>query len=216
MRVALVPVKRLHAAKSRLLPLLGRAALERLTLAMLEDVLAALRAAREIDRVAVVTEDPAVADAARAAGAEALLRRDAGLNPSLDAAARTLAAEGARALLVVLGDVPGIEPPDVARLFAALAELGGRGVVLAPARDGGTAALLRAPHDVIPSRFGPESAAAHRALARDAGVPLAELELPGLALDLDRPEDVAEFRSAGRGGTRTRHALAELRLEAAC
>jgi 2-phospho-L-lactate guanylyltransferase len=216
MRAALVPVKRLHAAKSRLLPLLGRAALERLTLAMLEDVLAALRAAPDLDRVAVVTEDPAVAEAARAAGAEALLRRDAGLNPSLDAAAAVLAAEGARALLVVLGDVPGIAPGDVARLFAELAGLGGRGAVIAPARDGGTAALLRAPHDVIPSRFGPLSAAAHRALAREAGVPLAELALPDLALDLDRPEDVVEFLRAGRGGPRTRHALGELRLEAAC
>jgi len=216
MRAALVPVKRLHTAKSRLLPLLGRGALERFTLAMLEDVLDALRSARELDRVAVVTEDPAVAEAARAAGAEAILRRDAGLNPSLDAAAQTLAREGARALLVVLGDVPGISPQDVSRLFAALAELGGRGAVLAPARDGGTAALLRAPHDVIPSAFGPASAAAHRGLARDAGVPLAELALPGLALDLDRPEDVAEFLRAGRGGTRTRQALEQLRLEAAC
>ena len=216
MRAALVPVKRLHAAKSRLLPLLGRAALESLTLAMLEDVLAALRAARELDRVAVVTEDPAVAEAARAAGADAILGQDAGLNPSLDAAAHALAGEGARELLVVLGDVPGISRHDVAQLFGALAQLGGRGAVLAPARDGGTAALLRAPHDVIRSRFGPGSAAAHRGLARAAGVPLAELALPGLALDLDRPEDVAEFLRTGRDGPRTRHALEQLRVEAAC
>lgn len=210
MIAALVPVKRLETAKSRLRPGLDPAALPGLTLAMLEDVVTALQASLELGLVAVVTEDERVAEAVRKAGARALLREDGGLNPSLEAAGAELSAEGAAELLVVLGDVPGITPADVSALVRALETLGPRGMVLVPARDGGTAALLRAPHDVVPCAFGEDSAARHRSHALRLGVPLAELALPGLAVDLDRPEDVAAFLAGPGHGPRTRALLASL------
>jgi 2-phospho-L-lactate guanylyltransferase (CobY/MobA/RfbA family) len=113
--------------------------------------------------------------------------------------------------MVVLGDVAGAESDDLERLFLALAELpAGPAVVLAPSSDGGTAALLRRPPDAIPSRFGRESAARHRAAAADAGVAFAELALDSLAIDLDRADDVELFLERGRGGTRTRSLLGGL------
>ena len=135
---------------------------------------------------------------------------DPGLNPSLDVAGAELAERGVTRLLVVLGDVAGAEAADLGALFDALDGLGGRGVVLAPSRDGGTSALLRAPHAVIPNHFGKESAAAHRDLARSQGVPYSELPLPSLAIDLDRVEDVAALLRAERGADRTRSLLREL------
>ena len=208
---ALVPVKALAAGKSRLAGSLPRGALERLALAMLGDVVTALRGVRELAHVMVVTPDPRVAEEAAALGAEPLRRDDPGLNPALDAGARALADRGADRLLVVLGDVPAARPDELAQLFGALDTLGGRGVVLAPSRDGGTSALLRAPWDAIPNRFGKDSAAAHRAAARDAGLPYRELALASLAVDLDRVED-AEALRASPDAPRTRALLAELRL----
>ena len=210
MSTALVPVKRLAAGKSRLEGALGRKALERLTRAMLADLLEALGGVTEIARTVVVTPDPAVEEVALATGAETWLRSDPGLNAALDRAGHELAAAGAARLLVVLGDVAGAIPEELAALFAALDGLGGRGVVLAPSRDGGTGALLRAPHDVIPSRFGKESARAHRAAAREAGVPYAELPLASLAVDVDRIEDASALLAAGAGAPRTRALLREL------
>jgi 2-phospho-L-lactate guanylyltransferase len=210
MIAALVPVKRLGAGKSRLLGSLDRDAIERLTLAMLGDILAALQGVSRIDHVAVVTPDEVVARASEAAGAEALLRKDPGLNPSLTRAGAELAARGFTRLLVVLGDVAGASATDLEALFDALDGLGRRGVVLAPSRDGGTSALLRAPHDVIPNHFGKDSAAAHRDLARGAGIPYSELPLPSLAIDLDRIEDVEALLEAARGADRTRALLREL------
>lgn len=212
MSAALIPVKRLRTGKSRLVRDLDRGAVEKLTLCMLEDVVETLGRVEEVSIVAVVTPDEAVAKAAEGFGARALLRPDPGLNPSLTAAASLLAAEGMQQLLVMLGDVAGALPEDVEALFAALRDQGG-GVVLAPARDGGTGALLRSPHDVIPNSFGPESAEAHRELAARGGVPFRELALPSLAIDLDCREDLEAFLARPRGGPRTRAFLDGLGLE---
>lgn len=213
MSAALIPVKHLHSGKSRLARDLDRGAVEKLILTMLEDLVEALGRVAELRCVAVVTPDEVVARAARSFGARALVHQEPGLNPSLEAAAAILAAEGVRELLVMLGDVAGALPEEVSALFAALRELGGRGVVLAPARDGGTGALLRAPHDAIPGRFGPESAEAHRELAAQARVPFRELGLPSLAIDLDCLEDLPAFLSRPCGGPRTRALLHGLGLE---
>ena len=207
---ALVPVGRLADAKSRLLPGPDREGAGRLTLAMLDDVLDALSAAQRIDRVAVVTPDDEVARHAETAGAIAILRPEPGLNPSLDDGAAKLAHGGQDGLLVILGDVAGATSRDLDAACLASAELGRPGVVLCPSGDGGTAALLRSPHDAIPSCFGAESAARHREAAASGGLPLRELELPSLAIDLDQPEDVRAFLATADGGASTRRVLAEL------
>jgi len=210
---AVVPVKVLAASKSRLLPHLGRAAAERLAIAMLGDVIEALRGVRGLARVAVATPDAAVAAVAREAGAEALLRPDAGLNPAIEAAGAELAPGPGDGLLVVLGDVAGARPEELEALLGALA--GGPGVALAPSRDGGTSALLRVPRAAIPAGFGPGSAKVHRDLAARAGVAFRELALPSLAIDVDAPDDLAALERAGTAGPRTRRVLAGLSRDGA-
>jgi 2-phospho-L-lactate guanylyltransferase len=206
MNLAVVPVKRLAAGKSRLREALGAARVEALALAMLGDVVDAIRASGCVDRIVVVTPDPEVGDAARALGAEARVADDPGLRAALDATAAAHA-DPAGALLVVLGDVAGASGHDLAALFAALPA--GAGAVLAPARDGGTAALLRRPPGAIPSCFGPDSAKAHRAAAERAGVAFRELPLPSLAIDLDRESDLAALLASDLPAKRTRAALLE-------
>ncbi len=81
MIAAVVPVKSLDSSKSRLLPRLGADGARRLALAMLEDVLEALRAVPEIDIVSVTTPDVEVAAAADQTGVQVLLRHDPGRDP---------------------------------------------------------------------------------------------------------------------------------------
>ncbi len=211
MSLAVVPVKRLSAGKSRLLPQLSREALETLSLEMLRDVLTALEATPSVERFAVVTPDPEVASCATAAGAIALLRADPGLNAAIDHAQQELDPGAQAPLLVVLGDVAGALPEDLECLYRVLAQdAQGHCVALAPSRDGGTSALLRSPCDAIPSCFGAESAKRHREAAAAAGVAFHELALPSLAIDLDRADDVAQFLASPSGGERTRRYLASL------
>ena len=87
-------------------------------------------------------------------------------------------------------------------------------MVLAPSSDGGTAALLRVPHDAIPSRFGNQSAKAHEQAAGEAGIPFRRCTLPSLAIDLDQPDDLGALLASDTPAPRTRALLGDLGIEA--
>ena len=203
MIAAVVPVKGLDDAKSRLFPERERHDVEALSLAMMSDVIVCLCAVPALDRVAVTTPDPRVADAAKQAGAEPLLRDDPGLNAAIEAASQILAGPQ-DAVLVVLGDVAAAAPGEIAQLIEAVPD---HGVGIAPSNDGGTSALFRRPPDVIPARFGRDSAARHRDAAQAAAVPLRELALPSLAIDIDFGEDANAVFALPSLGARTRAVL---------
>jgi len=203
MTVAIVPVKALAASKSRLLPDRPRGDVEALSLAMMGDVIACLLAVPGIARVWVVTPDGAVAERAREQGARVLLRPDPGLNAAVEAASAEAAHPG-EGVLVVLGDVAAADPGEIARLLEEGPE---RGIALAPSSDGGTSALLRRPADVIPARFGRDSAKRHRDAAAQAGVTCVEIALPSLAIDVDLAEDARAILPKSTLGPRTRALL---------
>jgi 2-phospho-L-lactate guanylyltransferase len=207
MIAALVPVKTLVASKTRLFPGLARDSVERLTLAMMTDVVAALQRVSGLGRIAVVTPDEAVARAAQRAGAEPLLRPDPGLNAAVEGAAAEIAGARGDGVLVVLGDVAAAAPSDLEILLQAIPA---RGVALAPSSDGGTSALLRIPRDAIPACFGPDSAKRHREEAARAGVPCRQIALPSLAIDVDVGDDAEEILRTTTLGPHTRATLEAL------
>ena len=204
---AVVPVKTLPSAKSRLRPWLDHASVERLAIAMLGDVLETLQRVRALDRIAVATPDPRLAEVAPRFGVELLSDSVAGLNPAVEAACARIAPAPDDTALVVLGDVAGVQAADIETLLDARTR---SAVVLAPSSDGGTSALLRTPHNVISAAFGSDSAHAHRKLATLAGVSFEQLALPSLAIDIDAYADLEEFATGAYGGQRTRTLLREL------
>ena len=207
MIAAVVPVKDLAHSKSRLRLTLSDDEVERLTTAMLRDVVEALCRVPSLGRVVVATPDEKVAEIARRAGAETLVRDDSGLNPAVEAACREVTSSPSDGALVVLADVAGASPADIERLLAAVDS---PGVAIAPSRDGGTAALLRIPRDVIPASFGPDSAAVHRRRAESAGVRFVAVPLPSLTIDVDDGADVAAVLASPAAARHTRAACREL------
>ncbi len=210
MSIALIPVKRLEQSKSRLLSHLPDPRRQALTLAMLADLLDALRLTRGLDRVAVTTPDAVVASLARSAGAEVLMRPEPGLNEALEDAIRRLAPGPAEPFMIVLGDVAGALAADFERLLMSTRETEEPGVWLAPSSDGGTSALLQRPATSIPCCFGRDSAKRHREAAQSAGVAYHEVRLASLAIDLDEPEDLEAFARTQAGGRRTRALLEDV------
>src|SRR6266540_890434 len=115
MIVAVVPIKDLSDAKQRLASVLTLAERDQLARAMLRDVLRALAAA-ELDRIWVVTREPAVAAIARGLGAEPVIEAEnRGHTAAVALAQAEAARRGARVFLTVPGDVPRVTAQELRR-----------------------------------------------------------------------------------------------------
>lgn len=188
-----IPVKPFAQAKSRLAPVLSPADRARLSRAFLEHTLDAAQAASSVAQIVLVSRDAEALALARERGLIALSEEGRGLNRALAQATRWSARQGAGALLILPTDLPLLEPEDIEALWALALEE--PTVVIAPSRrGGGTNALLVRPPGLLTYRFGPRSFGAHCLQARAEGVPLFVVRSPHLALDVDRPEDLAEAR----------------------
>jgi 2-phospho-L-lactate guanylyltransferase len=190
---AVVPVKELEGAKMRLAALLPSQMRQALMLAMLQDVLAALAEARGLAGVAVVTVDATAREVAMEYGARIIETgaRD-GHTGAVSAAARLLAEEGCHGMLTVPGDIPLVTPGEISQLLEAHAPQ--PAFTIAPSRDErGSNAIICSPPDAVPLRFGEDSFFPHLRAAEACGIRPTVMRLPGIALDLDTPEDLAAF-----------------------
>ncbi len=193
---ALVPVKPLSLAKSRLAPYLSLEQRATLVLDMLEHVLRVLRSCTTIEQVAVVSADAHVLQRAQEWGALPMREERVGHNPALHAAALRLRTEGAEALLTISADLPLLTTCDV---YGMIEQSRRYEVVLAPSREGtGTSALLVRPPLVIPYRFGANSRERHLRAAAHRGLSATLYESRDLAFDIDTIDDVRELERSCR------------------
>ena len=96
--------------------------------------------------------------------------------------------------MVVPADIPLIDSSELQKIVDSAPS---GGAVLVPDAAGrGTNAAWRSPSDLFPLRFGNDSFLPHLAAAKATGLPCVVLELPGIARDVDRPEDLRELASA--------------------
>lgn len=206
---AVVPVKDTAAAKQRLAPALPQDLRQALALAMLEDVLAALAEIQDLAGRLLVTIDPAAQLLAARYGALCLAEgAEDGHTGAVSAAARRLAAEGRGAMLTLPGDVPLVTAAEIGRLIdahRAASRKGGPSFTIAPSHDEkGSNAIIVSPPDAVPLRFGDDSFRPHLAAAAAHGIAPTIVHLPGFALDIDNPVDLAHFCQLG---SRTRAGL---------
>jgi 2-phospho-L-lactate guanylyltransferase len=145
-------------------------------------------------RVAVVTGDDGVASWADSLGVAVIPEPAGGGLDQAAGAAVAVARQHGRAWMVVHADLPAVTVDD---LTAAGSALPPNGVLLAPSHDGGTN-LLAGDRDTFPFAYGRNSFRRH--LAAAAHVPHRVLIRPGLALDLDGPDDLAALAASATGG----------------
>ncbi len=204
----LVPVKNLNGAKQRLASLLTQQQRTELARAMIKDVCHALSEVPGRPRIALVTSDEYAARLARQCGFEVIHdEENLGETEAIAMATQHAEKDGAEFSLVIPGDIPLVTADEIAAVLAAAPS---EGTVLVPAADGrGTNAILRRPCALIPCRFGNDSFLPHRAAARATQKELVVLDgLPGIALDIDRPEDLPEL-AEGKPRTRTQRLVRE-------
>ncbi|HEY3595812.1 MAG TPA: 2-phospho-L-lactate guanylyltransferase [Polyangiaceae bacterium] len=193
MTVAVVAVKDLRHAKTRLSPRFTADERRELVLAMAFDVLSNLAKVPALSGLLVVTPQEELVSLAHEFGAEVLRDSEGGgYTGAVELAVRELQRRGAKAMLAVPADVPNLTPDEISRVVESLEAP--PSAVLVPSRNGrGTNAALLCPPDALPLRFGEPSFGAHFERATELGIRTRVLHLPGLALDLDTPEDVEQF-----------------------
>ena len=192
-----VPVKPFTLAKRRLASILTEAERAMLARAMLCDLLSLLAQCSRVTGVLCVTREPLVRELALASGAEVLPETQPGLSNSVAQAARHLAAQGHGAMLVLPTDVPLATSAEVDMVIAKHGWAPAATIV--SDEDGyGTNALAVSPPGLMPFRFGRQSFVAHRDAALALGARVQVIRAPGLALDVDTPDDIRRLLTCDR------------------
>ena len=188
---AVIPVKPADEGKSRLAGALPPQARERLNITLFHRTLDTLGAILPAANIIIISRDGAFRDSAISRGMRAITEQGHTLNGALYEAARIV---GHDAMLAISTDLPELTPDDVRAMLPA-ADQPGRAMTIAPDRARhGTNALFTAPAACIPFRFGNDSFSVHLNAARDAGIEPGIITRPGLAFDLDLPEDLKLLR----------------------
>ncbi len=190
---AIIPVKPLKQAKSRLAGMLLPEQRFELAQAMFRHVLAVTASSRHVSGALVISRDTKALAIARELGAKTLQEgADSNLNPALLRATMVLRSWRAEAVLVLPADLPFITVDDIATLVEASTE---RSIVIAGDREGdGTNALLARPPGLIDYEYGPGSYERHIQQAEAAGLRAFRRESPRLALDIDWPRDFRAYQ----------------------
>lgn len=190
---AVVPYKGLRETKQRLAEVLAPDERRRFSRAMFEDVLAVLTAAECLSGVVVVTRDCEAAVLARRLGAVILVDPEqAGQSAATTLAAHSLASAGRGGMIMIPADVPLVTTAEIAQIIRVHGAA--PAVTIVPAHDHrGSNAVACSPPDVFTFGFGDDSFLPHLTTARRLGIDPAVVKLPGLGLDIDRPDDLLAF-----------------------
>jgi len=198
--VILVPIKNTSTAKQRLSSILDQPSRTKLAQAMLHDVLAALHEClgrrKENDlTVAIVSSDSFATEVAHGYKFEVIPDpANPGETGAIEMATQVCIERDAGSTLVIPADIPLIQSWEIEEI---LRHAPTEGTLLVPAGDGrGTNAAFRRPANLFPLRFGNDSFKPHHATAQATGKPCIVLNLPGIAVDVDNPEDLQQLMTA--------------------
>ncbi len=187
-----LPVRPFAEGKTRLAAALSAAQRETLNRAFFMHVLGVAIDSVPPRHCHVISRSDEVLEAAIAAGANAIREQGTCLNAALAQAATLLAAENDAPIMAVSSDLPFVTVADIAAMIAA----GDDADVVAAcdlARSGTNALLQRRP-GLIAYHYGRDSIAAHRTAAKAAGASFVTVERPGLAEDIDTPDQLKAMR----------------------
>jgi 2-phospho-L-lactate guanylyltransferase len=192
MAQALVPLKDLVQAKSRLAGLLRPSERRALAQAMVEDVLGVLARHSEIEQITLVSDDPGAGLLAQKYALQCWPEKSLGtqgLNALIQRASAQLLAGGGPPLLVLHGDLPLLTEEDISTVLASQRKL--QGLIIGCDRQGTGTNLLAFDARSMPQFcFGVDSCNGHQASARRLGVPVQILQRMGIGVDVDDASDL--------------------------
>jgi 2-phospho-L-lactate guanylyltransferase len=200
MKTVLLPVKDFQDAKQRLAPAIDAAMRAGLARAMLTDVFHSLAKARAPERVVVFTASETVIQMTRPFGFEVVREVSVGgHSAAVNHMVEDLSATATR-ILSIAGDLPRLVPSEIDFALDCTSEP----ITLIPSRDGtGTNGVVFIPPARIAMEYGEGSFRRHLSKAAASGRRSEVMNLPGIAFDIDTPEDLQAFLEDPREDSET-------------
>lgn len=205
----LLPLKDFVKAKQRLSGCLNVAERRGLFQSMVEDVLDTLARVDCIERIVLLSDDPAAHLLANCYGADCWSERElgVGLNPVIEGALDRIAKTEPQVeqVMIVHGDLPLINPAELDEVFHA-GDSAQPSLVVATDRCGrGSNVLLMSMTGRVPLHYGPASLNAHLQAARERAIKSLVLHTRFLAMDIDTRDDLLHLIDIApdSGGVRT-------------
>lgn len=202
---AILPLKDFSRSKQRLAGVLEPEQRRDLLQAMATDVLQTLQGHPDLAGVLVVSSDQVAHRLACAHDADFMHEAElgvTGLNPVVQAATALLAQRGIGEAMVLHGDLPLMTAQEISVLIEHHQRSRAPSLTLATDRHGdGSNGLLCQTATAPVFGYGKGSCLWHQTQARLAGAACAVLTLPGLAHDIDEPDDLRAFFSHPNAST---------------
>lgn len=189
---AIVPIKTFDRAKQRLANVLSEDERRSLMLAMARDVLTCLAKSTRLSGILIVSRTPEADALAQTFATERYAESpDANLAEALTQAAEHLIAHfGAKGVLIVPADVPGVTPDEVDELLVQHEQI----TILPDAENIGTNGLICSPPLAMPFIFDGKSFKPHVDAAFAAGITPKIVPASAFSLDVDLPNDLLAVR----------------------
>jgi 2-phospho-L-lactate guanylyltransferase len=205
---AIIPMKKLHSAKSRLAVLMTTNERRQFCLKMLSDVLRTVKSTEKINQTVVVGNDVDVFTYAKNFEVDYLKETGTSLNEAVMDGITWSIRKGTTTALILPADVPLITPTDLKQLLNLRRKTL---MIIAPARNGeGTNALLLTPPNICPPRYGRASLQRHGMEAAKRNIGLRIFKSKHLGLDIDTTTDVKDFLKEKHRRTATYKFLLEI------
>jgi 2-phospho-L-lactate guanylyltransferase len=201
---AIIPVKPLLRAKSRLADVLSAEHRAALAEAMLRQVLSVVGEVGELSGV-VISRDPQVLSIARDHRFRTVHESaNSDLNPALSRATEVIKVWRGERVLILPADLPFVTADDLRTMLIMGKEA--RSVVIAPNHLGdGTNAMLVNPPALFPYAYGEGSLQRHSDLARAAGATVRLYHSDTISLDIDVPDDLIPYTERIASGRTNAH-----------
>lgn len=186
---ALIPIKSLHNAKSRLAESFSLEERNKLVLQMLEHVLTTLTTSKIITSISIVTPDISVEQFVKKFSVSIIREEKSGYNQSLTYAAQK--ENKKEKLLSLPADLPFLTMKNIHEMYELSKNCD---VVIAPSKDGGTNAILTQFPLQIPYLFGRNSFEKYKDEIRKRNLSVGIYESKTISFDVDTINDVKFYK----------------------
>ena len=190
---AVIPMKKLHLAKSRLSNILSPQQRKNLAMYLLDATIKELKESNCISEIIIVSSDNAVKKYSYLNNLNFIQDFDEGVNHAVILADRYCINNDINANVVIPQDLPFISAKEIDEICT-LSNKYDKCIIICPSkRFDGTNVLFRKPPDVIKTFYDDNSYMNHLKEAYKFQIPIESLDIVNLRFDIDTKEDLLEL-----------------------